>query len=243
MTYRMLDADAILATCERLSARIDERFPGSGLSKVGRELLDLSRESGERIEEIRRPIWPIRIGVGIVLALIVAIAIGVVAFAPRPDTRIELFSLLQIAETAINDVIFLGIAIFFLLTIEARIKRRRALSALHQLRSIAHVIDMHQLTKDPEQLLAGGSDTASSPQRTLSRFELARYLDYCTELLSIVSKIAALHLQYLEDALVLEAANDIQNLTSGLSSKIWQKIMIIDGVGSPAHGDRHPRQD
>jgi hypothetical protein len=232
MTYRMLDAGAILATCERLSARIDERFPGAGLSKVGRELLDLSRESGQRIDSIRRPIWPIRIGVGIVLAFIATIAIGVVAFASKPETRIELFSLLQIAETAINDVVFLGVAIFFLLTIEARIKRRRALQALHQLRCIAHVIDMHQLTKDPEQLLSGGNRTASSPQRTLSRFELARYLDYCTELLSIVSKIAALHLQYLEDALVLEAVNDIQNLTSGLSSKIWQKIMIIDGVGA-----------
>ncbi len=104
--------------------------------------------------------------------------------------------------------------------------------ALHQLRSIAHVIDMHQLTKDPEQLLSNGTDTSSSPKRTLSRFELARYLDYCSEMLSIVSKIAALHLQYLDDGLVLDAANDIQNLTSALSSKIWQKIMIIDGVGS-----------
>jgi hypothetical protein len=237
-TYRMLDANAILSTCERLSARIDERFPDSGLSNVGRELLELSRESGQRIDEIRAPLWPIRIGAGIVLAIIVAIAIGVAAIAPMPETKIELLSLLQFAETAINDMIFLGIAAFFLLTIEARIKRRRAMRALHQLRSIAHVIDMHQLTKDPEQLLSNDTDTSSSPQRALSRFELARYLDYCSEMLSIVSKIAALHLQYLDDGLVLEAANDVQNLTSALSSKIWQKIMIIDGIGSPSRDAR-----
>ncbi len=235
-TYRILDAGAILTTCERLSTRIDERFPGSGLSKVGRELLELSRESGQRVDEIRKPLWPIRIGTGLVLATILAIAIGVGATAPMPTTRIELFSLLQFAETAINDMIFLGVAAFFLLTIEARIKRRRAMRALHQLRSIAHVIDMHQLTKDPEQLLPDGSDTSSSPQRTLSRFELSRYLDYCSEMLSIVSKIAALYLQYLDDGLVLGAANDIQNLTSALSSKIWQKIMIIDGVRSSSRG-------
>ncbi len=236
MTYRTLDVSAILSTCERLSARIDERFPGSGLSNVGRELLELSRESGQRIDDIRKPLWPVRIGAGLVLALILAIAIGVGVTAPMPTTRIELFSLLQFAETAINDMIFLGIAVFFLFTIEARLKRRKTLRALHQLRSIAHVIDMHQLTKDPEQLLSGGIDTSSSPQRTLSRFELARYLDYCSEMLSIVSKIAALYLQYLDDALVLGAANDIQNLTSALSSKIWQKIMIVDGVGTNVRG-------
>ncbi|TXI48086.1 MAG: hypothetical protein E6Q50_12080 [Lysobacter sp.] len=237
MTYRTLDADAILTTCAKLSARIDERFPDSGLSNVARELLELSRESRRRIDDIRKPFWPVRIAAGLALALIVAIAIGVGASATMPATRIELFSLLQFAETAINDVIFLGVAAFFLLTVESRLKRRKALRALHQLRSIAHVIDMHQLTKDPEQLLSTGMTTSSSPERGLSRFELARYLDYCSEMLSIVSKIAALYLQYLDDALVLNAANDIQNLTSGLSSKIWQKIMIVDGV---APSEREP---
>ena len=66
-------------------------------------------------------------------------------------------------------VVFLGIAIFFLLTIETRLKRRRALAALHQLRSIAHVVDMHQLTKDPEQLLSNPPATASSPARAMTR--------------------------------------------------------------------------
>jgi hypothetical protein len=231
MTYRMLDAGAILSTCERLSARIEERFPGSGLSKVGRELLELSRETEQRIEDIQQAIWPVRIGASFVVALMLAVAIAVGIAAPMPTSKIELFSLLQGVEAGINDVIFLGVAAFFLFTIEARLKRRKALRALHQLRSIAHVIDMHQLTKDPEQLLSDGMTTSSSPQRTLSRFELARYLDYCSEMLSIVSKNAALYMQYFDDVLVLEAANDIQALTSGLSSKIWQKIMIIDGVG------------
>jgi hypothetical protein len=55
------------------------------------------------------------------------------------------------------------VAIYFLLTVESRVKRRTALRALHELRSIAHVIDMHQLTKDPEQLLSPAMSTASSP--------------------------------------------------------------------------------
>ncbi len=230
MTYRALDPNAITLTCERLCARICERFPESGLSKVGRELLTLTQESTHDIDAIRRPHWPTRIGVGIGVLLILTIAAGVAYSTQIPASRVGLFSLLQAIESAINDVIFLAIAVFFLLTIEVRLKRRKALRLLHQLRSIAHVIDMHQLTKDPEQLLSPEMITTSSPQRTLTRFELARYLDYCSELLAIVSKAAALHAQYLDDALVLSAVNDIQSLTTGLSSKIWQKIMIIDSI-------------
>ena len=40
---------------------------------------------------------------------------------------------------------------------------KEALKALHELRSLIHVIDMHQLTKDPERLLSEHSRTDSSP--------------------------------------------------------------------------------
>lgn len=230
MTYRALDADAIVATCTRLSTRIDERFPQSGLSKVGRDVLAVAGDTIEGIQHIRRPNWPIRVGVALALLSMVAVTMMLAASASAPTSRLEWFALLPIIESAINDVIFLGIAVFFLTTLEARLKRRKALRALHQLRSLAHVIDMHQLTKDPEQLLSSAMNTASSPQRNLSRFELARYLDYCTEMLAIISKIAALYVQYLDDPQILGAVNDIQSLTTGLSSNIWQKIVLIDNV-------------
>ena len=35
-------------------------------------------------------------------------------------------------------------------------------------------------------------------------------------------------MQYLDDPQVLGAVNDIQGLTTGLSSNIWQKIVLID---------------
>ncbi len=230
MTYRALDADAIVATCARLSTRIDERFPQSGLSKVGQDVLAVAGDTIEGIQHIRRPNWPIRIGVALALLSMVTVTAMLAASASAPTSRLEWFALLPIIESAINDVIFLGIAVFFLTTFEARLKRRKALRALHQLRSLAHVIDMHQLTKDPEQLLSPTMNTASSPQRNLSRFELARYLDYCTEMLAIISKISALYVQYLDDPQILGAVNDIQSLTTGLSSNIWQKIVLIDNV-------------
>ena len=61
----------------------------------------------------------------------------------------------------------------------------------------------------------------------MTAFELTRYLTYCSEMLSLVGKIAALYVQGFQDAIVLEAVNDVETLTTGLSQKIWQKILIL----------------
>ena len=160
------------------------------------------------------------------------IATGAVV-ALHLSARIEGFSaLVQTLESAINDVVFLAVAIYFLLTIERRLKRREALRAIHELRSIAHIIDMHQLTKDPEQLLSAAPRTASSPVRSMSRVELGRYLDYCSELLALTSKLAVLYAERFDDAIVLDAVSDLEDLTSGLSRKIWQKVMVLESATS-----------
>ena len=86
---------------------------------------------------------------------------------------------------------------------------------------------MHQLTKDPEHIAVKGPDTKSSPKRVMSNFELARYLDYCSEMLSMIGKIAALYGERFDDPVALGAVDEIESLTTGLSRKIWQKIMII----------------
>ena len=114
----------------------------------------------------------------------------------------------------------------FLFTLEIRLKRNRALKHLHELRSLVHIVDMHQLTKDPESILNRGPRTASSPKRTMTRFELSRYLDYCSEMSSIIGKVAALYVQDYDDPIVLSAVDQIEDLTTSLSRKTWQKIMI-----------------
>src|SRR5262249_58277259 len=126
----------------------------------------------------------------------------------------EIFSILQGIDAAANIVVLVGAALFFLITLETRHKRSRSLRDLHALRSIAHVIDMHQLTKDPSVLIAGASATSteSSPERTMTSFELTRYLNYCSEMLSLTSKLAALYAQHLPDPVVIEAVNDIEEL-------------------------------
>jgi uncharacterized membrane protein YhaH (DUF805 family) len=90
--------------------------------------------------------------------------------------------------------------VFFLTRIEQRLKRREALAALHEMRSIIHVIDMHQLTKDPTAMTLSG--TASSPPRMLTALETARYLDFCSEMLSLSAKVAVLFVQGFPDPAV-----------------------------------------
>ncbi len=231
MPYRILDPRRILATAEHLARRIDERFPGSGLGKVAAEVVAVAREAETRVAEVRRPHWPARIATvaGVISMLVIAGAALVSLRDPdvfAETTPFELF------ETLVNDIVFLGIGVFFLVTLEMRLKRRAVIGALHELRSLAHIIDMHQLTKDPERVLTPTGDTPSSPERSLTRFQLGRYLDYCSELLSITSKLAALHGQEVNDPVVLAAVNDVEELADGLSAKIWQKIMILDTVAA-----------
>lgn len=112
--------------------------------------------------------------------------------------------------------------------------RRRALGFIRELHAIAHIVDMHQLTKDPDRLLHPSPDTASSPVRLLTKAELGRYLDYCSELLSLTSKLAALYAERLTDSVVLQAVDEVETLTTGLSGKIWQKIMMLDAHAAEA---------
>ena len=44
----------------------------------------------------------------------------------------------------------------------------------------------------------------------------------------LIGKVAALYVQRFDDPVALSAVDQIEDLTTGLSRKIWQKIMIID---------------
>src|SRR5262249_56159010 len=95
-------------------------------------------------------------------------------------------------------------------------------------RTSAHVIDMHQLTKDPSVILSREDRTPVSPNRSMTRYQLTRYLDYCSEMQSLTGKLAALYAQNLPDTVVIDAVNDIEELTTNFSRKIGQKISILE---------------
>ena len=223
-----LDVEAIARTVALLRRRIEERFPDSGLGRVCRELETITGQTRERAAWIATPILGLRAGVAALVAVIAAGLVGTVLSLHRPNQPMEVFQFVQLLESGINDVVLVGAGVFFLLTLETRIKRRRALTAIRELRAIAHIIDMHQLTKDPEWIMTPAEASTLLPERQMSRFELSRYLDYCSEMLSLVSKVAALYAQNIIDPVVLSAVDQIEDLTTRLSGKIWQKIMILE---------------
>jgi hypothetical protein len=226
--YRRLDPNEIVTTAQKLRNRIHERFPQRNLRAVADELLDVARSTAQRAQDIGKPYLFLRVAIVLFTALILALIVGMALSLNLRGGVSTFMEFVQVLESGVNDLIFLGVAIFFLFTYETRLKRERALAAIHELRALAHVVDMHQLTKDPERLILRGADTASSPERSMSRFELSRYLDYCSELLAVLSKLAALYVQDFRDAVVLDAVDSVEDLTNGLARKIWQKLMILD---------------
>jgi hypothetical protein len=233
--YNELQISHIVATLQRLHRRICERFPDSGLSKVAGELLKIAEETGPILERQRRPHRFIQITAAAIILLILAIPIASFAWRGLPAFGVrDLPTVLQVTESAIQDIIFLSFAVYFVFTLETRLDRRGSLRELQRLRNIVHIIDMHQLTKDPEHLISPDMRTPSSPARMLTHFEMSRYLDYCTELLSLSSKVAAVHLQAVNDPVVLSAVSDIEVLSSNLTNKIWQKINVVDALRRPS---------
>jgi hypothetical protein len=49
-------------------------------------------------------------------------------------------------------------------------------------------------------------------------------------MLALVAKVGALYVQDFPDQIALQAVDQIEDLASGLSRKIWQKIMILDRI-------------
>jgi len=237
MPYSELRSDAIVSTLTTLSLRVEERFPQSSLLGVCHEVGEVAKKTNERTAEYKRPYILLRlywvVGGLILTCLLTFLAVwltqefrgiteGHLPFEERPG-----LALFEGIEPAINVFLLIGAGFFFMTRQEEKIKRERILKHIHQLRSLTHVVDMHQLTKDPSAILGEYKRTAHSPVRNMSRYELSRYLDYCAELLALIGKIAALYMRDVEDIEVITAANEIENLTTNISRKIWQKIMIM----------------
>jgi hypothetical protein len=218
-SYTQLDEAQIIRTIEEVRDRIAARVPEAGLGRVCAQFLDVAKEVAECEAYLRRPNWVLRAVGGAAIAGLTILLVAIAVVAIRSPVAMTVGEVIQTIEAAVNDVVFFGIAVFFLMSIETRVKRRRALEVLHELRSLAHIVDMHQLTKDPALLTTEGE---------MSPADLGRYLDFCSDILALISKVAALLVQHFSDGVVLAAVNEIETLTTGLSRKVWQKITVLE---------------
>jgi hypothetical protein len=233
MPFRSLDADQILTTAERLERRIVERFPDRGLAQVAREVTSLGRKVRDEVRVLSPPIWWLRALVTAIILAGAAVFLWVGSIVPLNQVGTDAIGSVEGVEAAINTALLAVLGLVALVRLEARVKRQRVGRGLHELRSVIHVIDMHQLTKDPVTLSPKFHPTETSPARDLTAVDLSRYLDYCSELLSLTGKLAALYAQAVPDDGVAQAVNDIELLGASLSRKIWQKIGMIEASPAP----------
>ncbi|MEP1143322.1 MAG: hypothetical protein ABJH52_06355 [Henriciella sp.] len=210
---------------------MEARFSGRGLAAVAKELTIFANEEVGRAKLISRPRFLVRGFAYFLIACGLAI-IAYVAWTVKLDflasPSLDMF---EGVEAFINLLILLSAGIWFLLNLETRMKRHDVLVRINQLRSIAHVIDMHQLSKDPMSDLHAGAISETRPESDLHGYELVRYLDYCADMLALTGKLASVYLEYIEDPVVIAYVNDFESLTGELARKIWQKVTVLELQG------------
>ena len=226
MAYRRITPHLIAKTQQQILERIRKRFPEAGLVQVAAELDGVIQQATNRAEAIRRPNLPLRIGIGaFILAATVVLAMVALELNVKANLT-DVIVLVDFAEAAAGTLLFIGAAAIFLFTLETRWKRRRALAAIHELRVLAHIVDMHQVAKQPEGIMQG--DKPDEAQTTKTLYDLNRYLNYCIELLAVISKVAALYVQDFPDSVAVSSVDSVESLCGGLSNKIWQKLQAVD---------------
>lgn len=222
-----LDTRQVRATVARLERRIEARFPGRGIVRLAVRLGELVEDVERSASGISVDLRRARLGSRVVAGVVLVASLVAFVLAMRESVDDEEVSWLPLIESGINDLVFAALALWFLYSLPERMQRGRSLALLHRLRSLAHVIDMHQLTKDPERFRPDFVPTAHSVVTDLDERQMESYLDYCSEMLSLVGKAAALVAEESRDDVVLDAVAGIEELTTGLSRKIWQKISLL----------------
>lgn len=228
--YQHLEAELVHNTVDRLRLRIRARFGERGLTNVAGELASLVKQVAEETEASHARLRRATMVAWVAAVVLIVATLGLFAWAThdaRADAPDSTFEWLPLLESGINDLIFVGLAVLFLVTAPERLERARLLAVLHRLRSLAHVIDMHQLAKDPEQLRPEYVATDESLLHHLDAEGLHHYFDYCSELLSLVAKTAALSAEHTSDSVVLDTVSTLETMTANLSASIWQKIQLL----------------
>jgi len=229
-TRVVLEPAKLQAAIRQVEARIGTRFPGSGLAGLAASLAAIAADALARSARIRAADWKLRLVSFVLLGSMALLLAFAILHAQPPPAQIEAFQLAQGIDALLSALVLCGAAAAFVVTLEVRAKRKKALEALHELRVLAHVIDLHQLGKDPERQLT--SEAAAAPDAG-SAAQLSRYLNECSDLLALIGKVAAFYVQGFHDGVVLTTVNEIEELTNGLSRKIWQKLTLLDQMAGP----------
>ena len=158
-------------------------MPGSKLAGLAEELTKIAIATDERGRQAHRPFLAIRA----VSALAIGLAlVGLWYLARHVHARWEfgtIGDLFDALNAGFNLLVLLAGALWFCVTLEARIKRKEALGFIEELREFAHVIDVTQLYYTPDLYRSRHEARPGNPAIDET------YLLYCTQMLGVISNL------------------------------------------------------
>jgi hypothetical protein len=216
-----LDPTKIIETADHLARRVSEKLPDSVLAGLAVELAQVARQTEERAHNARQAILVIRV------ASILAVCgtlLGLWFLARHIHARWEFGTIAQVFEATdagFNLLVILAGVLWSFLTLEARIKRRRALSSIEELRDFIHVIDITQLYYTPDLY-------NPNPANSLSSLNIDyTYLLFCTEMLTLISNLAPLYTRGAAGDSILRAVSDVEMLANANSATLLSKADTV----------------
>ena len=216
-----LDPSKIIETAENLARRISESLPGSNLAGLATLLVQIARDTNQRVHQARKPIIAIRLASGTAIG---GCLLGLWYLLRNVHTRSEFSNVAEFlgaADTAFNFLVALAGALWFLITLEGRLKRKKALDSIQELREFIHVIDATQLYYTPDLYVKDGE----IPNKA-RRFDHT-YLLFCSQMLGVISNLAALYTRGSAGDSVMQASADIEMFAAALTSKLYSKADFV----------------
>lgn len=216
-----LDLARIAETAKNLAEVIRARLPDSNLADLSDELVLLVDATNQQLRRASRPIIAIRAAS---CAAVSAGILGLWYIVDHLHTRwgfATITDFFQATDAAFNLMILIAGALWYLITLESRLKRKEILIHIGELREFAHVIDLTQLYHTPD-LYAIRSDSSRTPQIIDDM-----YLLFCTQLLSVLGNLAPLYTRNAADDSILRAASEVEMLTNAIISKHFSKAETV----------------
>jgi hypothetical protein len=216
-----LDAGKIIETAKNLADDINRRLPTSNLAGLAEELGELAAATEVRGRRARRPFLVIRVFSALAIGLVL---LGLWYLARHVQTRWEFGTITDVLiglNAGFNLLVLLAGALWFCVTIEARIKRKEALGFIEELREFAHVIDVSQLyyTPDLYRYRRGAQPGDPAIDET--------YLLHCTQMLAVISNLASLYTRGATGDSILRAASEVEMLAIAISTKHLTKAEVV----------------
>ena len=216
-----LDPFRIVETAENLAREVGERLPGSNLSGLAVVLVQIAHSTDEQARLARKPIYSVR--AGSLLAIVAStLLFGIIIF--HVHARWEFSTITEVVEATdagFNLLAILVGALWFFASFEARIKRKRVLKSIEELREFIHVIDVTQLYYTPDLYRPDGEAAHST-----RKFDHT-YLLFCTQMLAVIGNLAPLYTRGAAGDSVLRAVSDVELLANAITVKLQSKAESV----------------